>query len=178
MRRLAVRRTASAGVLGVIITVVAVMAFSGVSIGDPTASHGGSPSDVYTLAEREPEQCAPIGVNADGVNFMPLQVEVEVPSHLLVYFSFEWSGLKSNEGGEVTPRLDAGDGAFPSRYTGNATGSFIGGTVMSSFPIVGPGTHTVDVYAAVAAIPFGSAQGQLFARLESCRLTVFVIPAA
>jgi hypothetical protein len=171
------RRTIPFSVAVVVATVAVLGVMVGVGIGQTAGFHGGSPSDVYSLSERTPEGCAPIGVNSDGVGFMPLPVEIEEPSHLLAYFSFEWSGLESNEGGQVNPRLDAADlEAFPSRYTGNATGSFIGGTVMASFPNVGPGTHTVDVYAAVSA--FGGVHRRLFASLESCVLNVFFIPAA
>jgi len=176
MRRLAAPRASPVvAVVAAIAAVLAVMVFPGISFGQTTTSHGGSPSDVYTLGEREPERCTPIGVNVDGVNFMPLQVEVRVPSHLLIYFSFMWSGLDSYEGAEISPGLDGGGNGFPSRYTGNTLGRHMSGTVMSSFANVGPGTHTVDVYAAVAGL--GGTQGQIFASLESCLLTVFVMPA-
>jgi hypothetical protein len=68
-----------------------------------------------------------------------------------------------------------------SRFTGNATGNHEGKMVMNSFPDVEPGTHTVEVYAAVSGnypIPGGSVQGSLFATLENCSLTVIVTPVA
>jgi len=184
MRRLAVSRASTAvAVVAVLVAVLAVMVFPGLSFGQTNGIHGGSPSDVFMRSERFPETCDPDGVPVDGVRIMPLQVEVEVPSHLLAYFSFDWSGLESHESGQVNPVLGGAElDAFPSRYTGNATGAHMGETVMSSFPNVGPGTHTVDVSASVAAIgppfPGGGVRGRLFATLESCVLTVIVIPVA
>ena len=179
MRTPSASRTSMAiAAMAVIVAVVAVMGLPGLSIGQTTGIHGGSPTDVFMRSERFPETCAPIGVNVDSVKIMPLQVEVEVPSHLLVYFSFEWSMLESHEVGQVNPELDGAEAAFIWRFTGNSTGTHIGGTVMSSFPNVDPGAHTVDVFAAVSSVPFGGMRGRLFANMENCVLTVMVLPAA
>jgi len=179
MRRLSASRASTAvAVVAAIVAVLAVMGFPGLSFGQTTFSHGGSPSDVFMRVERFPQTCDPDGVPADSVTIMPLQVEVEVRSHLLVYFSFEWSMLGSHEVGQVNPELDGAGADSLSRSTGNPTGGHIGGTLMSSFPNVDPGTHTVDVFAAVGSVPGGGAHGRLFANLESCVLTVFVIPVA
>jgi hypothetical protein len=178
MRRLAVRRTATAGALGAIITVVALMAFPSVGIGDPTTSHGGSPSDVYMQTEPAPEPCAE--VPADGTTAMPQDIQLAVPSHVLAYFTFEWSGLDAHEFGLLNLVLD-GSGPGPNyEFTPANPRINPNGTVMWSFPNVPPGTHTVAVYAAVDdldPIPGGSGQDSgLFAALENCALTVFVIP--
>ena len=82
------RASTAVAVIAVIVAVLAVMGFPGLSFGQTTSIHGGSPSDVFMLREgRPPEVCTPDGVPFDSVKIMPLQVDVEVPSHLLVYFS-------------------------------------------------------------------------------------------
>jgi hypothetical protein len=171
------RASAAVAAVAVIIAVLAVTGFPGISFGQTTGFQGGSPSDVFMLREETPEGCAPIGVNADSVTIMPLQIEVGAASHVLAYFSFEWSTLAIREQGQVNPELDGTGDAFEWRFTGNPGGR-VSGTVMSSFPNVDPGTHTIDVFAAVAAIPGGTDQGPLFANLENCVLSVFVIPSA
>lgn len=177
MRRPSAPRASTAiAVVAAIVAVLAVM-FPSLGFGQSTLSRGGSPSDVFMRSERFPETCAPIGVNVDSVKVMPLQVEVEVPSHLLAYFSFELSMLDSYETAQVNPELDGEEAVFLWRFTGNVGGR-VSGTVMSSFPNVGPGTHTVDVFAAVGPIAGRAPDGRLFANMESCVLTVFVIPVA
>ena len=180
MRRLsASRASAVVAVIAAVVVVLAVMGFPGLSLGQTTSIHGGSPSDVFMLREgRPPEVCTPDGVPFDSVKIMPLQVEVDVPSHLLVYFSFEWADLDAHEGGQVHPELDGTGDGFMWRFPGNAHMALMGETVMSSFPDVDPGTHTVDIFASVSAIPRGTDHGPLFANLQSCVLTVFVIPVA
>jgi hypothetical protein len=173
------RASTAVAVIAAIVAVLAVMGFPGLSFGQTASIHGGSPSDVFMLREgRPPDVCTPDGVPADSVKVMPLQVQVEAPSHLLVYFSFEWEGLSGHEGGQVSPELDGTGDGFLWRFPGDETRGLMGETVMSSFPDVDPGTHTVDVFAAVEAIPFGGDRGPLFANLQSCVLTVFVIPVA
>jgi len=164
-------------VVATIVAVLAMMGVPGLSFGQDTVIHGSSPSDVYTLEERAPEDCAPIGVTADGVSIMPLQVELEAPSHILAYFSFDLSGLDPWEQAQVNPELGGdpvGEGSYW-RFTGNAKGRPQSATVMKVFPDQDAGTHTVNVYAAVAD-QFGGVHGQLAANLESCVLTVFVMP--
>jgi len=178
MRRPTASRTSTAvAVVAAVVAVLAVMGPPGLSFSQNTAIHGGSPSEVFML--REDEGCAPDGVSADGMNFMPLQVELEEPSHLVAYFSFGWHSLDTHEQGQVNPELDGtpgGDG-FEWRFTGNGTAGTISGTVMSSFPNIDAGTHTVDIYAAVN-LASGGPRGRLFAGLSDCVLTVMVLPAA
>lgn len=181
MRRLSVPRTSTAvAIVAVIVAVLAVM-FPGLGFGQTSTSHGGTPSDVFMRSERFPDTCAPIGVNTDGVTVMPLQIEVPVRSHLVAFFSFEFVGLETHESAEVDPIVSGEETQTGSRFTGNQTGSHMGEMVMSSFPDVDPGTHTVEVYAAVAGnvpLPGGSVNGSLFATLENCSLTVIVTPVA
>jgi hypothetical protein len=156
--------------------------FPGLGLGQTNGfPHGGTPSDVFMRSERFPDTCAPIGVNTDGVTVMPLQVDVPVPSHLLAFFSFEFVGLDTHESAQVGPIVAGEEALTFSRFTGNQTGSHEGNMVMSSFPNVDPGTHTVEVSAAVAGnvpLPGGSVHGSLFATLENCSLTVIVTPVA
>jgi hypothetical protein len=180
MRRRAVPRTVTAGAVGAIITLLALVAFPGIGIGDPTASHGGPPSDVYMQTEPAPEPCA--RVPADGMFAMPQVIELAIPSHVVAYFTFEWSGLNAREFGLLNLVLD-GVGPGPNyEFTPTASTVNPNGTVMWSFPNVQPGTHTVAVYAAVDdvdPIPGGTGQdSDLFAALENCALTVFVTPVA
>jgi hypothetical protein len=177
MRRPTASRTSTAvAVVAAVVAVLAVMGLPGLSFGQNTAIHGGSPSDVFML--REDEGCAPDGVPADSVKIMPLPLELEEPSHLLVYFSFEWSSLDTREQGQVNPELDGTGDGFEWRFTGNGTAGTISGTVMSLFPNVDAGTHTVDVFAAVGLAEGGGERGRLFANLSNCVLTVMVLPAA
>jgi len=166
----------SVPVVAAIAAVLAVMVFPGLSFSQTTGIHGGSPSDVYTLMEDHPD-CAPIGVNVDGVGVMPLQVNVDAQSHLVVYFSFELADLDAYETVQVNPQLDGGGAAgFDPNFGGGTFGDVTSATVMSSFPDVEVGTHTVDVYAAVARR--GDVHGALSAGLADCVLTVLVIPVA
>jgi hypothetical protein len=130
------------------------------------------------MQRAEDEQvCAPIGVNVDGVGIMPLQVDLEARSHLLVYFSFELGGLDSNERAQVNPNLDGAGGAdFDPVFAGNTDGR-VPGTVMHFFPDADPGTHTVDIFASVFQVGPRD-QGRLLASMGDCVLTVFVIPVA
>jgi hypothetical protein len=156
-------------VVAVIVAVLAVMV--GVGIGQPTTSHGGTPTDVYMRTQAAPEPC--MEPNADGVTAFPQEFELAANSHVLAYFTFEWTRLDRGEYGLLHLELDGsgpgGDSEFrPGRIDSN-------GTVMWSFPNVAPGPHTVAVYAAVTRYRGSS---DLLAGLENCALTVFVIPAA
>lgn len=176
MRRVhAPRASTAVAVVAAIVAVLAVM-FPGLGFGQANGIHGGSPTDVFMQRAEDEQVCAPIGVNVDGVGIMPLQVEVEVPSHLLVYFSFELGGLDTNERAQVGPQLDGNGEDFDPVFAGNTDGR-VPATVMHSFPDVGPGTHIVDVFASVFQVG-PEDQGRLLASMGDCVFTVFVIPAA
>jgi hypothetical protein len=177
MRRAPAPRASTA--VAVVATIVAVLAvmFPGLGFGQAHGIHGGSPTDVFMQRAEDEQVCAPIGVNADGVTIMPLQVEVNGPSHVLVYFSFELGGLDTNERAQVNPNLDGGGGAdFDPVFSGNSDGR-VPGTVMHVFPDVDPGTHTVDIFSSIFQVGPRD-QGQLLASMGDCVLTVFVIPVA
>jgi hypothetical protein len=165
---------------GAIVTLLALVVLPGVGIGDPTVSHGGSPSDVYMRTEPAPEPCAE--VPADGMTAFPQEIEVQVPSHVTAYFTFEWSGLDAREVGLLNVVLDDVGPGPNYEYTPTASRANPNGTVSWSYPNVQPGMHTVGVYAAVDdldRLPGGTGQdGELFAALENCALTVFVVPVA
>jgi hypothetical protein len=108
---------------------------------------------------------------------MPLQVDLEARSHLLVYFSFELGGLDSNERAQVNPNLDGAGGAdFDPVFSGNSDGR-VPSTVMHVFPDVDPGTHTVDIFSSIFQVGPRD-QGRLLASMGDCVLAVFVIPVA
>jgi hypothetical protein len=156
--------------------VLAVTVTAGVGIGAPTTSHGGSPSDVYMKTQPAPQACVD-DINPDSVTAFPLEIDVAVTSHVLAYFTFEWTGLDRGEVGLLNLVLD---GTGPgSQYDFAKTRARINpnGTVMWSFPNVAQGSHTVAVFAWVDRI--GSiGTPDLLAGLENCSLTVFVMPSA
>ena len=177
IRRPSRSRAAMAGALfGAIVTTVAVAALPGVGIGAPTTSHGASPSDVFMKTQPAPQACVE-EINPDSVTAFPLEIEVAVTSHVLGYFTFEWTGLERGEDGQLNIVLD-GTGSG-SQYDFARTKARINpnGTVMWSFPNVAPGTHTMAVFAWVERIG-GMGDPDLLAGLENCALTAFVMPVA
>jgi hypothetical protein len=163
--------------IGVSVGVVfAVMVFPGVGIGAPTTSHGGSPSDVYMKTQPAPEACVE-NINPDSVTAFPLEIEVAATSHVLGYFTFDWTGLERGEAGLLNLVLD-GTGSG-SQYEFAKTRARINpnGTVMWSFPNVAPGAHTLAVFAWVDRIG-SNGDPNLLAGLENCSLTAFVMPPA
>lgn len=172
----ALKPSTAVAVVASIVAVLAVM-FPGLGFGQANGIHGGAPTDVFMKRVEDEQACAPIGVNADGVSVMPLQVGVEAPSHLLVYYSFELGGLDTHELAQVNPQLDGAGGAdFDPVFAGNMDGR-VPGTVMHFFPDVGSGLHTVDIFASVFEVG-PKDQGRLLASMGDCVLTVFVIPVA
>ena len=161
-------------VVATVVAVLAVMGVPGLSFGQGTVIHGGSPSDVYALREPEQEGCAPGRVTVDGVSILPLQIELTAPSHVLVSFSFDVAALASHEKVSLSPRLDGSSDDFQWLFFGNSREG-APGSVTSVFPDQEVGTHYVDIYAEVQG-PHGY-PGRLDASLETCTLTVFVIPA-
>ena len=82
---------------------------------------------------------------------------------------------------KVNPQLDGTAGGtaaadFDWLFTGGNFNDVTSSTVMSSFPDVEAGPHTVDIYAAVSRK--GQVSGQLHADLADCVLTVLAIPVA
>ena len=144
-----------------------------VAIGAPTTSHGGTPSDVFMKTQPAPEACAE-DINPDSRTVFPLEIEVAATSHVLAYFTFEWTGLTRGEVGGLNLILDGGGGSEQYDFAQNRTIN-PNGTVMWSFPNVAQGTHTVAVFAVVSRI---SGAPDLIAGLENCALAVFVNPVA
>jgi hypothetical protein len=95
------RRTIPLAV-AVVAAVLALMV--GVGIGQPISSHGGVPSDVLMQTQGAPETC--IRTNADGRTGMPQEIELSETSHILAYFTFEWTGLERREYGLLHLELD------------------------------------------------------------------------
>lgn len=177
----AMKPSTAVAVVAAIVAVLAVM-FPGLGIGQPTTSHGGTPSDVFT--KTQPAHASGAGcvedVNPDSVTDFPLQIEVATTSHVLATFTFEWFGLERGEVGGLNLVLDGvGPGAEYDFVAPEAPRARVNpnGTVMWSFPNVEPGTHTVAVFAVVNQL--GSiGDPDLGAGLENCSLTAFVMPVA
>jgi hypothetical protein len=173
MRGLSASRASTAvAVVTAIVGVLTMIGFAGLGIGQPTFSHGGPPSEVFMQTQAAPEACAE--VSAGSVFAMPQEIELTATSHVLAYFTFEWTGLDRGEFGLLNLVLD--DVGAGSNYEFRRARINPNGTVMWSFPNIAPGTHTVSVYAAVDRL--GHTESDLVAGLENCALTVFVMPVA
>jgi hypothetical protein len=166
MRRLLGSKTSTVALVTAIITTLAVLGSQGVVIGQPTSSHGGSPSDVFMQAT--PAVCSNAG------SLMAQDLTLAEESHLLVYFTGEWTRLSVNETGFLWFRLDGTDTDFDWRFAGHTLPETTG-TVMWTFEDVAAGTHTVSAHSQVREIPPGR---KASAELRHCAFTVFVIPVA
>jgi hypothetical protein len=154
------------------VAVLAVM-FPGLSLGEATTSQG-VPSTVFM--QREPGMCAMVDGTQAAV--MTLDITLDGPSHLLLYFTAEWGSLNSREEGLLNPSLD-----FEPPFEWGISGHTIPrttSTVMWSFDNVPAGTHNVGVGARIEASPDTSNPpgGNPSSGLNECALTVFVIPVA
>jgi hypothetical protein len=173
------RRTIRVPVVAVLTIVAVLGVMVGIGIGQTANSHGGTPTDVYMQTyEVRDEPCAAAG--PDGVTVMPQQFSVEEPSHVLALFRFDWVGLTADEVGVSHLELD-GTANVEDSWTIAPIGPRLWvahETLMWTFPNVAPGmTHTVSVYAGVYAPPPPSkAHGDLYAAMENCAMTVFVMP--
>jgi hypothetical protein len=177
MRRTTGSRAATAGaVLGTIVVTIAVTVFPGVGIGQPTTSHGASPSDVYMKTQPAPEACVE-NINPDSVTAFPLEIEVAATSHVLAYFTFEWTGLDLGEVGGLNLILEGADSSGQYDFVKTRARINPSGTVMWSFPNVAQGTHSVAVFAVVNEIG-RIGDPDLLAGLENCSLTALVVPVA
>jgi len=180
------RRTnpVAAAVLGAVAAVLVIVALPGLSIGEPTTSHGLTPSDVFTTTE--PEGCG--DVDTFGVPpVLPTRVTVTEPANLLVYFTSEWSGLQADTELLLQFRVNDDEGNFvvgtPFEWgVSNDPRLHDSGTVMWSFDDVQPGAYNVFVDARTDPVPGpaggGNTNNNPTAVLENCALTVFVNPVA
>ncbi len=187
MRRLAVPRSVTVGALGALMTLLALVALPGIGIGDPTTSHGLSPSDVFTTTE--PEICAQVDTFGTPP-ILPTEVSTPPPpatSNLVVYFTSEWSGLDTDTELLLNFIVTDGEGNFvvgtPFEWgLSNSPLTHDSGTVMWSFDNVQPGVYHVFVDARTDPVPGpiggGNTNNNPKATLENCALTVFVSPIA
>lgn len=179
MRRLAVPRTVTAGALGAIITLLALVILPGIGIGDPTTSHGGSPSDVFMSTE--PAVCSGEDpVETEPASLLPTAVHVGGQSHVLVYFGSMTSWFQEDSVLVLRLQILDGNGFFESSddFTNSPGLVHTSGTVMWTFEDIGPGDYTVQATAQVFpnwGAPHPVSRG---ANLQSCALTAFVIPVA
>jgi len=176
MRRLTASKAwAAVAVVAAIVAVLAVMV--GVSIADPGESSGGSPTDVFM--NTQPEICTQ--ADREGVNAMGTAVDFDQGSHLLVYFTSQWSGLNDDKELLVGFEILDVDGEFfadsPLWADGTAQSTHGSGTVMWTFEDVPAGDYTVQMIAQVRTGPVPAHAAGTHALLENCALTVFVIPA-
>lgn len=162
------RRTIPYAVAVVATIVVVLGVMVGVGIGQPTSSHGGTPSEVFM--QTDTGVCSDYG--------MAQEVTLAETSHLLVYFTGEWRGLGVNEAGYLWFRLDGTDTNFDWYFPGQNRPETTIGTVMWTFQDVAAGTHTVSVHSEVRVVNAtpGGSRGEASADLQSCALTVMAIP--
>jgi hypothetical protein len=122
------------------------------------------PRNVF-LQTRGNDVC--LNVTADGQDAMTQTVTLHTQSSLVLYFTFEWGSLSSDEEGLLAPTLDSSGSPFEWGFVGNDI-SRTSGTVMWSFANVPAGTHTVGFGARLQG-------GDVSAELNDCALTVFVV---
>lgn len=172
MRRLTVPRPSTAiALVASTVAVIAVM-FPGIGFGETSSVVGGPPSNVFM--QRDPGMCAMVDSTQTAV--FTMDITLDAPSHLLLYFTAEWGALNSREEGLLNPSLD-----FDPPLEWGVSGHTIPrttSTVMWSWDDVPAGTHNVGVGARVEASPDPSRPPgvQPSSGLNECALTVFVIP--
>lgn len=175
------RRTnpVAAAMIGAAVAVLALVAVPAIGIGEPTTSHGGTPTDVYTTTE--PEVCAVVDVG--GVSAMPTLVTVDGPSNLLVSFGSERSGIRGDN--ELLVTIDIfQNGTFvegtPFEWGfGQTFKTHESGSVEWTFDGVAAGTYTVQVGARMDPAPPGpEGEGDPVAVMENCSLRAIVSPLA
>jgi hypothetical protein len=182
MRSLFARKASTA--VAIVATTVAILAvmFPGLGFGDTATFHGGPPSGVFMSTEPgvcNGEDKVP---NDPPVALLPTTVEVGVESHVLVYFGSMWSGLENDTKLVRKVEIFDADGFYENSPDFGANNGQVHatGTLMWTFEDIDPGTYTVEATAAVypehgVFIDHGSNRG---ANLQSCALTVFVIPVS
>lgn len=172
MKRFSAPKASTAvAVVAAIVAILAVM-FPGLGFGQPTTSHGGPPSEVFM-------QATPAVCLTDG-SPMAQELTLAETSHLLVYFTGEFSGLGVNETGFLWFRLDGTDTNLDWQFPGHSLPETTG-TVMWTFEDVAAGPHNVSAQALVRAANPNSDQEtgrEGSADLDHCAFTVFVIPVA
>lgn len=169
-----------AGAVGAALAVVVLVAFPGLGIGQPTGSHGGTPSDVFM--NTDPGVCnGEDQVRTDPVSLIPTAVSVGEPSaDLLAYFTSTSSAFGLNTELNVALQVEGGEFFASSPnwivHPGSSKTPHSTFTVMWTFPNVPSGDYTVEATAFLAAFQgtVGSGDG---ANLQSCALSVFVMPA-
>ena len=170
--------------LGAGVALIALVALPGVGIGEPTTSHGVTPSDVFTTTE--PASCGDVDTFGEAP-ILPTSVTVTGPSNLLVYFTSEWSGLEADTELLLGFRInnDAGNEVLSTGFewgVSNDPRLHDSGTVMWSFDGVQPGVYDVFVDARTDPVPGpaggGNTNNNPSAGMGNCALTVFVIPVA
>lgn len=160
--------------LGGLVVLLGVLAVPGLGFGETSSVVGGPPSNVFM--QRDPGMCAMVDSTQTAV--FTMDITLDAPSHLLLYFTAEWGDLNSREEGLLNPSLD-----FDPPFEWGVSGHTIPrttSTVMWSWDDVPAGTHNVGVGARVEASPDSSKPPGLgpSSGLNECALTVFVIPVA
>jgi len=162
-------------ILFVVVAVLAVLALPVIGVGQPTSSHGGSPSDVFMSTT--PDVCnGEEPVEIEPVSLMPTAVSVGEESHLLAYFTSTWSA--SHKRPELLLSLQIEGDGFSETSTdwiARGGGGHYTGTVMWTFEDVASGDYTVQASARVGGPLTGGRHGW---NLQNCALSVFVVPTA
>ena len=161
--------TPAVAVVSAVVAVLTLMVIPGISIGETTSSQG-VPALVHM--QRDPGTCAVVDGTQTAV--FTMDITLDEPSHLLLYFGAEWGGLSSREEGLLNPSLD-----FDPPFEWGISGTTITrttSTVMWSWDDVPAGDHNIGVGARVEK--HGPGGGPPSADLNECALTVFVVPAS
>jgi hypothetical protein len=172
-------------VLAVVVGAVLV-AVPVAGISDILSLSGGTPSRVFMSVETPVDRfqlCPEDPVGVEPVNFGPTIVEVDQTSHVLVYFTFTWTGTSKDAALVLSLQLEGEDFFAKSADwilagTGGTQGLVPHGTstVMWAFDNVPPGDYTVHPTAQIGARQGAFSSGAQ-TTLHSCALSAFVIPA-
>lgn len=157
--------------VAVVTTTIAVLAvMTSVGVGVPRSSKGGTPTAVFMTTDSD--VCHEGSIGRRHKSLLPTAVEVTETSHLLMYFTGVWSGIDAKTALLTDLWLANADltrqsGGFID--SGGPTHHF--GTMMWTFRNVPAGSYNAEVAARVSP-------GDGRATMQSCALTVFVMPVA
>lgn len=161
-------------ILFVAVTMLVVVSFPVLGIGEPTTSHGGTPSDVFTAVD---PTCATPGMRQREALSTP--VTVGELSNVIVSFAAEWA-LDPGVEGLLTFDLGNAETGWFTDFEWGVPGSrmHVTQSVSWTFGDIPSGDYNAIAYARVDPMPLGPGGGRASAVLDSCALTVLVVPVA
>ena len=169
----------------VVAATVAVLAVALPVLGDTLASHGGTPTDVYTATD--PDVCQKgepdTKIGSEQLEMLPMTVTVGQESHLVTYLGGMWSGFKDDAALILWVELfnqDSGVSRLSPGFSVTNGTTHNSGTIMWTFENVNPGTYTmqglVALFPARGAFVEHGVTDFRGANIQNCALTVFVNP--